>query len=61
VRLPLTFLLCESVVSLPWGGVLPGLGLGLYGCWLAMQADLWFRGALFLWRFTAGNWQRTQV
>ena len=61
VRLPLTFLLCESAVSLPWSGVLPGLGLGLYGCWLAMQADLWFRGALFLWRFTAGNWQRTQV
>jgi len=64
VRLPLTFLLCESAVSLPWGlggGSLPGLGLGLYGCWLAMQADLWFRGALFLWRFTAGNWQQTRV
>ena len=61
VRLPLTFLLCESAVSLPWGGVLPGLGLGLYGCWLAMQADLWLRGALFLWRFTAGNWQQTRV
>jgi Na+-driven multidrug efflux pump len=46
---------------LPGGGTLPGLGLGLYGCWLAMQADLWFRGALFLWRFTTGDWQQTRV
>jgi len=61
VRLPLTFLLCEPSVILPGGGVLPGLGLGLYGCWLAMQADLWFRGALFLWRFTTGDWQQTRV
>jgi hypothetical protein len=28
---------------------------------LAMQADLWFRGGLFLTRFIAGRWQRTRV
>ena len=64
VRLPLTFLLCEPSVSLPWGlagGSLPGLGLGLYGCWLAMQADLWLRGTLFLCRFLRGGWQQTVV
>lgn len=56
VRLPLTFLACEPVVRLPLGWTLPGLGLGLYGCWLAMQADLWVRGGLFAWRFAAGRW-----
>ena len=64
VRLPLTFLLCESAICLPWGlwgGSLPGMGLGLYGCWLAMQADLWLRGMLFLWRFLRGGWEQTVV
>lgn len=61
VRLPLTFLLCHSTVSLPWGGSLSGLGWGLYGCWLAMLADLWLRGMLFLCRFLRGGWQQTVV
>jgi Na+-driven multidrug efflux pump len=61
VRLPLTFWLSEPLVELPWGRSLVGMDLGLYGCWLAMQADLWFRGVLFLWRFLAGNWQATRV
>lgn len=61
VRLPLTFLACEPLVELPGGRVLPGLGLGLYGCWIAMLADLWFRGGLFAWRFAGGRWQRTRV
>ena len=61
VRLPLTFLFCQPEVRLPWGQVIPGLGLGLYGCWMAMQADLWFRGGLFLARFLSGRWQHTRV
>ena len=61
VRLPLTFFLCESAVSLPWATTLPGLGLGLYGCWLAMVADLWFRGLLYAWRFAGGHWQTIRV
>jgi Na+-driven multidrug efflux pump len=48
-------------VSLPWAGTLPGLGLGLYGCWLAMLADLWFRGLLFAWRFLGGRWETVRV
>jgi Na+-driven multidrug efflux pump len=61
VRLPLTFLFCQPDVRLPWGQVISGLDLGLYGCWMAMQADLWFRGVLFFWRFLAGRWQQTRV
>jgi putative MATE family efflux protein len=61
VRLPLTFVACQRVVNLPGGWALEGLGLGLYGCWIAMLADLWFRGGLFAWRFTGGRWQGTKV
>jgi Na+-driven multidrug efflux pump len=61
VRLPLTLLCCQAEVGLPWGQTIPGLGLGLYGCWMAMQADLWFRGSLFLARFLSGRWQKTRV
>lgn len=60
VRLPLTAWLTWSTVWLPWGET-AGWGLGLYGCWLAMQADIWFRGTLFLGRFAGGRWQQTRV
>jgi putative MATE family efflux protein len=61
VRLPLTFFLAEPFVRLPWGQAITGCGFGLYGCWLAMQADLWFRGLLYLGRFSSGRWQSTRV
>ncbi len=56
-----TFLCYVAEAGLPWGQTIPGLGLGLYGCWLAMQADLGFRGGLFLGRFISGRWQHTRV
>jgi len=37
------------------------LAVSLAGGLPAMPADLWFRGSLFLWRFTTGDWQQTQV
>jgi len=61
VRLPLTVFACEPAVGLPGDLSLPGLGLGLYGCWIAMQVDLWFRGSLLAWRFICGDWAHTQV
>jgi putative MATE family efflux protein len=59
VRLPLTAWLTWDTVPLPWGGqlglqTLPGLGLGLWGCWLAMQIDLWVRGVAYAVAFAAG-------
>jgi putative MATE family efflux protein len=50
VRIPLAYLLTA-----------PALGLGLFGAWLAMAADLWVRGAFFLARFAGGRWKRARV
>jgi len=60
VRLPLTWWLSRSVVSGPWGD-LAGCGWGLYGCWMAMQMDLWLRSGLLLGRFLGGRWQKVRV
>lgn len=35
--------------------------LGLYGAWLAMLADLWLRGILFVFRFASGRWKTIRV
>ena len=50
VRIPLAYLLTQ-----------PGVGLGLFGAWLAMFADLTVRGGFFLARFRSGRWQRIEV
>jgi len=60
VRLPLTWLLSRGLVGTPWGDA-SGAGLGLYGCWMAMQIDLWARGGLLLARFLGGRWQSIRV
>jgi putative MATE family efflux protein len=39
----------------------PTWGLGLFGAWLAMTADLHARGAFFLLRFASGRWQFARV
>jgi putative MATE family efflux protein len=63
VRIPLAYFLALGEVSLPWLGIesLPGAGLGLYGAWLAMFADITVRGIFFFLRFTRGGWQRIKV
>jgi putative MATE family efflux protein len=50
VRIPLAYLFTG-----------PSFGLGLYGAWLAMFADLLVRGGFFLVRFAGGRWQRVSV
>ena len=50
VRIPLAYLLTG-----------PTVGLGLYGAWLAMVADIWVRGAFFAIRFAGGRWKRAVV
>ncbi len=50
VRIPLAYLLTGE-----------RFGLGLYGAWLAMTADLLVRGVLCWARFAGGKWQRAKV
>src|SRR5262249_9050110 len=49
VRIPLAYLLTRST------------GLGLYGAWLAMFADVQVRGLCVLWRFGGGRWKAIRV
>jgi putative MATE family efflux protein len=50
VRIPLAYLFTG-----------PAVGLGLFGAWLAMFADLLVRGSFFLYRFAGGRWQSVEV
>ena len=50
VRIPLAYWLTSTA-----------MGLGLYGAWLAMFADLVVRGAMFLARYASGRWQTIRV
>lgn len=68
VRLPLTAWLTWDAVPSPWAtwfglSAIPGWGLGLWGCWLAMQVDLWVRGIAYIaafWRRGADAWTSLQ-
>lgn len=61
VRLPLAYYLALPEVHLGPLGIVSGRGLGLWGAWLAMFADLHVRGVLFLLRFAGGKWKWVQV
>jgi putative MATE family efflux protein len=60
VRLPLAYYLALPEIDLGSLAV-PGCGLGLWGAWLAMFADLMARGGLFLYRFASGKWKWVTV
>ena len=49
VRIPLAYLLTQEA------------GMGLLGAWVAMTADIYVRGAFFLWRFAGGRWKTVRV
>jgi putative MATE family efflux protein len=61
VRIPLAYFLALAEVNFPYVGTVPALGLGLFGAWLAMSADLVVRGGFFLYRFARGSWQKVRV
>jgi putative MATE family efflux protein len=61
VRIPLAYMLTKTSLSLGPLGDVPAAGLGLFGAWLAMFADLFIRGAFFLARFVRGRWQTQKV
>ena len=42
-------------------GTIPGLGLGLWGAWWAMFADMVVRGIFFWARFARGGWKGQRV
>lgn len=54
VRIPLTYLLTISVER-------GGFGMGLYGAWIAMVADIAVRGTLIAARFQSGRWRIIEV
>lgn len=61
IRIPLAYFLIYPSLDLGSWGHMGGMNLGLYGAWLAMQADLHVRGLLFLARFMTGGWKRVRV
>jgi putative MATE family efflux protein len=61
VRIPLAYYLAMPAVDLGIFGEVEGLALGLYGCWLAMTADLIVRGVFFFGRFVRGAWKLQKV
>jgi len=61
VRIPLAFWLAYPAIDLGRLGVVAGLGLGLFGAWVAMVVDIWVRGTFFALRFASGRWKRIVV
>ncbi|MBL8865541.1 MAG: MATE family efflux transporter [Planctomycetia bacterium] len=61
VRIPLAYLLTSRELDLGPLGVVHGYDWGLFGAWIAMLADIWIRGLLFLMRFAGGKWKRVKV
>ncbi len=62
IRLPLAVFLAWPALELPAGlGTLPGCGLGVFGAWVAMAADLTARGLAMLFIFRQGRWTRSIV
>ncbi len=61
VRIPLALWLSRDSIDLGSLGTVPGLGWGLLGAWVAMVCDLYFRGALFVWRWWSGRWKSARV
>ena len=55
-RVALGYVMALEQVSVFGLFSLPGLGLGVFGVWLAMTVDWLFRATLFGWRFFSGKW-----
>ena len=55
MRIPLAYVLTHDIVDLGILGTWLGLGMGLFGAWVAMAVDLYIRGTFFLLRFASGR------
>jgi Na+-driven multidrug efflux pump len=54
-RVALGYVVATKSISL-FGLNIPGLGLGVFGVWLAMTVDWLFRAILFIIRYLNGRW-----
>jgi putative MATE family efflux protein len=61
LRVPLALFLAHSSVPLPWGGSLPGAGLGVVGAWYGVMFDIVARCFLLIARFRHDAWQQIEV
>jgi putative MATE family efflux protein len=61
VRIPLAYALALESIDLEPFGTWAGCGLGLFGAWMAMFADILVRGIFFLVRYAGGRWQTIRV
>jgi Na+-driven multidrug efflux pump len=62
VRIPFCYLLALKSVRVPFSEVsIAGFGLGVFGAWYAMMADVVVRAVLFVARFLHGGWKRIDV
>jgi putative MATE family efflux protein len=61
LRVPLALFLAYSEVPLPWGGSIPGAGLGVVGAWYGVIIDIVARCVLLIARFRHDAWQRIDV
>lgn len=62
IRIPGAMLLAWPEVPLPlFNVIVPGLGWGAHGAWIAMVLDVAVRSFLTAGRFASGRWQHIQV
>jgi putative MATE family efflux protein len=61
IRIPLAYYFARSLIMLPGGYELTGLGLGVEGAWYAMAIDIFVRCALISLRFRHGGWKQVEV
>jgi len=61
VRMPLAYFLAWDEISLARDWVIPGMGWGITGAWLAMLADVIIRTLLIAGRYLQGSWKRIEV
>jgi len=62
IRLPGAAWLALEAIPLPLGDyVIPGMGWGVQGAWIAMVADVAVRSVLISARFASGRWQHVKV
>lgn len=62
VRIPLAYYLSRDTITIPlFDWTIAGYGLGIFGAWYAMLADIFVRCTLITGRFLQGGWKKVAV